>query len=63
MPAPALTLCLPSQGLSRSHGELTGERDTLSQQQGEHVARILELEGDIQAISDKVLMKEVELDR
>ncbi|XP_051016446.1 calcium-binding and coiled-coil domain-containing protein 1 [Acomys russatus] len=51
------------KGLSRSHGELTGERDVLNQQKGEHVARILELEGDIQAISNKVLMKEVELDR
>ncbi|EGV95353.1 Calcium-binding and coiled-coil domain-containing protein 1 [Cricetulus griseus] len=51
------------KGISRSHGELTEERDILSQQQGEHVARILELEDDIQTISDKVLMKEVELDR
>lgn len=51
------------KGLTRSHGELTGERDILSQQQGEHVARILELEDDIQTISDKVLKKEVELDR
>ncbi|XP_036064320.1 calcium-binding and coiled-coil domain-containing protein 1 isoform X2 [Onychomys torridus] len=51
------------KGLSRSHGELTEERDILSQQQGEHVARILELEDDIQTISDKVLRKEVELDR
>uniref|UniRef100_A0A8L2QVZ6 Calcium-binding and coiled-coil domain-containing protein 1 n=1 Tax=Rattus norvegicus TaxID=10116 RepID=A0A8L2QVZ6_RAT len=51
------------KGLSRSHGELSEERDILSQQQGEHVARILELEDDIQTMSDKVLMKEVELDR
>nr|KAF6493962.1 calcium binding and coiled-coil domain 1 [Rousettus aegyptiacus] len=51
------------KGLSRSHGELTEERDILSQQQGDHVARILELEDDIQTISDKVLTKEVELDR
>uniref|UniRef100_A0A8C2R7I5 Calcium-binding and coiled-coil domain-containing protein 1 n=1 Tax=Capra hircus TaxID=9925 RepID=A0A8C2R7I5_CAPHI len=51
------------QGLSRSHGELTEERDILSRQQGDHVARILELEDDIQTISEKVLMKEVELDR
>uniref|UniRef100_A0A8C9JPK6 Calcium-binding and coiled-coil domain-containing protein 1 n=1 Tax=Panthera tigris altaica TaxID=74533 RepID=A0A8C9JPK6_PANTA len=51
------------KGLSRSHGELTEERDILSRQQGDHVARILELEDDIQAISEKVLTKEVELDR
>uniref|UniRef100_A0A8C5KD53 Calcium-binding and coiled-coil domain-containing protein 1 n=1 Tax=Jaculus jaculus TaxID=51337 RepID=A0A8C5KD53_JACJA len=51
------------KGLSRSHGELTEERDILSRQQGDHVARILELEDDIQMISEKVLMKEVELDR
>lgn len=51
------------QGLSRSHGELTEERNVLSRQQGDHVARILELEDDIQIISEKVLTKEVELDR
>ncbi|XP_058164070.1 calcium-binding and coiled-coil domain-containing protein 1 isoform X1 [Dasypus novemcinctus] len=51
------------KGLSRSHGELTEERNILSRQQGDHVARILELEDDIQTISEKVLMKEVELDR
>ncbi|VCW66862.1 unnamed protein product, partial [Gulo gulo] len=51
------------KGLSRSHGELIEERDILSRQQGDHVARILELEDDIQAISEKVLTKEVELDR
>ncbi|XP_027624306.1 calcium-binding and coiled-coil domain-containing protein 1 isoform X3 [Tupaia chinensis] len=51
------------KGISRSHGELTEERDILSRQQGDHVARILELEDDIQTISEKVLTKEVELDR
>ncbi|XP_061060416.1 calcium-binding and coiled-coil domain-containing protein 1 isoform X2 [Eubalaena glacialis] len=51
------------KGLSRSHGELTEEKDILSRQQGDHVARILELEDDIQTISEKVLTKEVELDR
>ncbi|XP_036155155.1 calcium-binding and coiled-coil domain-containing protein 1 isoform X5 [Myotis myotis] len=51
------------QGLSRSHAELTEERDILSRQQGDHVAHILELEDDIQIISEKVLTKEVELDR
>uniref|UniRef100_A0A2K6UUT1 Calcium-binding and coiled-coil domain-containing protein 1 n=1 Tax=Saimiri boliviensis boliviensis TaxID=39432 RepID=A0A2K6UUT1_SAIBB len=51
------------KGISRSHGEITEERDILSRQQGDHVARILELEDDIQTISEKVLMKEVELDR
>lgn len=51
------------KGLSRSHGELTEERNVLSRQQGDHVARILELEDDIQIISEKVLTKEVELDR
>ncbi|XP_012508965.1 PREDICTED: calcium-binding and coiled-coil domain-containing protein 1 isoform X2 [Propithecus coquereli] len=51
------------KGISRAHGELTEERDILSQQQGDHVARILELEDDIQTISEKVLTKEVELDR
>nr|XP_008525786.1 PREDICTED: calcium-binding and coiled-coil domain-containing protein 1 [Equus przewalskii] len=51
------------KGLSRSHGKLTEERDILSRQQGDHVARILELEDDIQTISEKVLTKEVELDR
>uniref|UniRef100_A0A5F9DCU5 Calcium-binding and coiled-coil domain-containing protein 1 n=1 Tax=Oryctolagus cuniculus TaxID=9986 RepID=A0A5F9DCU5_RABIT len=51
------------KGLARSHGEVTEERDVLSRQQGDHVARILELEDDIQTISEKVLTKEVELDR
>ncbi|XP_057558964.1 calcium-binding and coiled-coil domain-containing protein 1 isoform X2 [Hippopotamus amphibius kiboko] len=51
------------KGLSRSHAELTEEKDILSRQQGDHVARILELEDDIQTISEKVLTKEVELDR
>ncbi|XP_069345846.1 calcium-binding and coiled-coil domain-containing protein 1 [Eulemur rufifrons] len=51
------------KGISRAHGELTEERDILSRQQGDHVARILELEDDIQTISEKVLTKEVELDR
>ncbi|KAL4840444.1 hypothetical protein H8958_022569 [Nasalis larvatus] len=51
------------KGISRSHGEITEERDILSRQQGDHVARILELEDDIQTISEKVLTKEVELDR
>ncbi|XP_005397250.1 PREDICTED: calcium-binding and coiled-coil domain-containing protein 1 isoform X1 [Chinchilla lanigera] len=51
------------KGLSRAHGELAEERDILSRQQGDHVARILELEDDIQTISEKVLTKEVELDR
>ncbi|XP_004406260.1 PREDICTED: calcium-binding and coiled-coil domain-containing protein 1 isoform X4 [Odobenus rosmarus divergens] len=51
------------KGLSQSHGELIEERDILSQQQGDHAARILELEDDIQTISEKVLTKEVELDR
>ncbi|KAF6117735.1 calcium binding and coiled-coil domain 1 [Phyllostomus discolor] len=51
------------KGLSRSHGELTEERDILNRQQGDHVAHILELEDDIQTISEKVLTKEVELDR
>ncbi|XP_072510986.1 calcium-binding and coiled-coil domain-containing protein 1 isoform X2 [Notamacropus eugenii] len=51
------------KGLSRAHGELKEERDVLSRQQGDHVARILELEDDIHTISEKVLEKEVELDR
>ncbi|XP_076967015.1 calcium-binding and coiled-coil domain-containing protein 1 [Tamandua tetradactyla] len=51
------------KGLSQSHGKLTEERNILSRQQGDHVARILELEEDIQTISEKVLIKEVELDR
>ncbi|XP_021106235.1 calcium-binding and coiled-coil domain-containing protein 1 isoform X2 [Heterocephalus glaber] len=51
------------KGLSRAHGELSEERDILSRQQGDHVARILELEHDIQTISEKVLTKEVDLDR
>uniref|UniRef100_A0A7N4V1K6 Calcium binding and coiled-coil domain 1 n=1 Tax=Sarcophilus harrisii TaxID=9305 RepID=A0A7N4V1K6_SARHA len=51
------------KGLARAHGELKEERDVLSKQQGDHVARILELEDDIHAISEKVLEKEVELDR
>uniref|UniRef100_A0A2K6KB15 Calcium-binding and coiled-coil domain-containing protein 1 n=1 Tax=Rhinopithecus bieti TaxID=61621 RepID=A0A2K6KB15_RHIBE len=51
------------KGISRSHGEITEERDILSRQQGDHVARILDLEDDIQTISEKVLTKEVELDR
>uniref|UniRef100_A0A8C4LQ09 Calcium-binding and coiled-coil domain-containing protein 1 n=1 Tax=Equus asinus TaxID=9793 RepID=A0A8C4LQ09_EQUAS len=50
------------KGLSRSHGELTEERDILSRQQGDHVARILELEDDIQTISEKVLDWKEEVD-
>ncbi|XP_025068047.1 calcium-binding and coiled-coil domain-containing protein 1 [Alligator sinensis] len=42
---------------------VTEERDALSQQQAGHLARIRTLEEDVQAISAKVLQKEVELDR
>ncbi|XP_038608973.1 calcium-binding and coiled-coil domain-containing protein 1 isoform X4 [Tachyglossus aculeatus] len=51
------------QALSRAHSELVEERAVLIQRQGEQAARIMELEGDIQAVSEKVLAKEVELDR
>ncbi|XP_059573926.1 calcium-binding and coiled-coil domain-containing protein 1 isoform X4 [Alligator mississippiensis] len=49
--------------LSGSHAAVTEERDALSQQQAGHLARIRTLEEDVQAISAKVLQKEVELDR
>lgn len=39
------------------------ERDALSRQQAGQLARIQELEEDVQALSEKVLQKEVELDR
>lgn len=52
-----------SQDLSGSHAAVTEERDALSQQQAGHLARIRTLEEDVQAISAKVLQKEVELDR
>uniref|UniRef100_A0A6I8PAW7 Calcium-binding and coiled-coil domain-containing protein 1 n=1 Tax=Ornithorhynchus anatinus TaxID=9258 RepID=A0A6I8PAW7_ORNAN len=51
------------QALSRAHSELVEERAVLSKRQGEQAGRIMELEGDIQAINEKVLAKEVELDR
>ncbi|XP_034956184.2 calcium-binding and coiled-coil domain-containing protein 1 isoform X1 [Zootoca vivipara] len=49
--------------LSNSFAEVSEQRDTLSLQEAEHVARIRELEGDIQAMGEKMLQRETELDR
>ncbi|XP_026516503.1 calcium-binding and coiled-coil domain-containing protein 1 isoform X1 [Terrapene carolina triunguis] len=49
--------------LSSSHAAVMEERDALSRQQAGQLARIQELEEDVQALSEKVLQKEVELDR
>ncbi|XP_034648272.1 calcium-binding and coiled-coil domain-containing protein 1 isoform X3 [Trachemys scripta elegans] len=49
--------------LSSSHAAVMDERDALSRQQAGQLARIQELEEDVQALSEKVLQKEVELDR
>uniref|UniRef100_A0A452GNU3 Calcium binding and coiled-coil domain-containing protein n=1 Tax=Gopherus agassizii TaxID=38772 RepID=A0A452GNU3_9SAUR len=49
--------------LSSSHAAMMEERDALSRQQAGQLARIQELEEDVQALSEKVLQKEVELDR
>ncbi|XP_048687597.1 calcium-binding and coiled-coil domain-containing protein 1 isoform X4 [Caretta caretta] len=51
------------QDLSSSHAAVMEERDALSRQQAGQLARIQELEEDVQALSEKVLQKEVELDR
>ncbi|XP_078544152.1 calcium-binding and coiled-coil domain-containing protein 1 isoform X2 [Lissotriton helveticus] len=51
------------QDLSESEAAVTEERDALGRQQGDHVARILELEEGIQFVSEKVVGKEEELER
>ncbi|XP_029451053.1 calcium-binding and coiled-coil domain-containing protein 1 [Rhinatrema bivittatum] len=49
--------------LSASETVVREERDALSRHQADHMARILELEEDMQVISKKVLEKEEELGR
>ncbi|XP_077185160.1 calcium-binding and coiled-coil domain-containing protein 1 isoform X1 [Paroedura picta] len=49
--------------LSNSYEEASKQKETLSLQETEHLARIRELEGDIQAMGEKVLQRETELDR
>ncbi|XP_026533061.1 calcium-binding and coiled-coil domain-containing protein 1 isoform X1 [Notechis scutatus] len=49
--------------LSNSYTDISKQRDTLSLQDTEQVARIQELEGDIQAMGEKMLQRETELDR
>uniref|UniRef100_G1K9D0 Calcium binding and coiled-coil domain 1 n=1 Tax=Anolis carolinensis TaxID=28377 RepID=G1K9D0_ANOCA len=49
--------------LSDSSAEVSKQKDTLSLQEAEHLARIRELEGDIQAMGEKMLLRETELDR
>nr|XP_020640250.1 calcium-binding and coiled-coil domain-containing protein 1 [Pogona vitticeps]XP_020640251.1 calcium-binding and coiled-coil domain-containing protein 1 [Pogona vitticeps]XP_020640252.1 calcium-binding and coiled-coil domain-containing protein 1 [Pogona vitticeps]XP_020640253.1 calcium-binding and coiled-coil domain-containing protein 1 [Pogona vitticeps] len=49
--------------LSDTYKEVSKQRDTLSLQETEHLARIQELEGDIQAMGEKMLQRETELDR
>lgn len=49
--------------LSDSYAEVSKQRETLSLQDTEHLARIRELEGDIQAMGEKMLQRETELDR
>lgn len=52
-----------NQELSDSYEEVSKQRDTLSLQEADHLARIRELEGDIQAMGEKMLQRETELDR
>ncbi|XP_054859776.1 calcium-binding and coiled-coil domain-containing protein 1 [Eublepharis macularius] len=49
--------------LSNSYEEVSKQKETLSLQETEHLARVRELEGDIQAMGEKVLQRETELDR
>ncbi|KAH0629061.1 hypothetical protein JD844_010838, partial [Phrynosoma platyrhinos] len=49
--------------LSDSYAEVSKEKETLSLQEADHLARIRELEGDIQAMGEKMLQRETELDR
>ncbi|XP_053155319.1 calcium-binding and coiled-coil domain-containing protein 1 [Hemicordylus capensis] len=49
--------------LSDSYEEVSKQRETLSLQETEHLARIRELEGDIQAMGEKMLQRETDLDR
>ncbi|XP_039213509.1 calcium-binding and coiled-coil domain-containing protein 1 isoform X2 [Crotalus tigris] len=49
--------------LSNSYTEISKQRETLNVQETEHLARIQELEGDIQAMGEKMLQRETELDR
>ncbi|KAL8163971.1 UNVERIFIED_CONTAM: hypothetical protein K2H54_042185 [Gekko kuhli] len=49
--------------LSDSYEEVSKQKETLSLQETEHLARIRELEGDIQAMGEKMLQRETELDR
>ncbi|KAM3845344.1 calcium-binding and coiled-coil domain-containing protein 1 isoform 2-T3 [Vipera latastei] len=49
--------------LSNSYTEISKQRETLNIQETEHLARIQELEGDIQAMGEKMLQRETELDR
>ncbi|KAM9115483.1 calcium-binding and coiled-coil domain-containing protein 1 isoform 4-T5 [Pangshura tecta] len=49
--------------LSSSHAAVMEERDALSRQQAGQLAHIQELEEAVQTLSEKVLQKEVELDR
>ncbi|XP_030054201.1 calcium-binding and coiled-coil domain-containing protein 1 isoform X1 [Microcaecilia unicolor] len=51
------------EDISASETAVREERDALSHQQADHVARILELEEDVQVFSEKVLEKEEELSR
>nr|XP_033795541.1 calcium-binding and coiled-coil domain-containing protein 1 isoform X3 [Geotrypetes seraphini] len=51
------------EDISASETAVRDERDALSHQQADHVARILELEEDVQVISEKVLEKEEMLSR
>ncbi|KAL7989832.1 hypothetical protein Chor_012498 [Crotalus horridus] len=52
-----------NQELSNSYTEISKQRETLNVQETEHLARIQELEGDIQAMGEKMLQRETELDR
>ncbi|XP_042310638.1 calcium-binding and coiled-coil domain-containing protein 1 isoform X2 [Sceloporus undulatus] len=49
--------------LSDSYAEVSKEKETLSLQEADHLSRIRELEGDIQAMGEKMLQRETELDR
>ncbi|XP_048345691.1 calcium-binding and coiled-coil domain-containing protein 1 isoform X1 [Sphaerodactylus townsendi] len=49
--------------LSNSYEEVSKQKESLSLQETEHLARIRELEGDIQTMAEKMLQRETELDR
>ncbi|XP_062975750.1 calcium-binding and coiled-coil domain-containing protein 1 isoform X2 [Elgaria multicarinata webbii] len=56
-------LAVQYKELSGCLAEVSKQKETLSLQEAVHLARIQELEGDIQAMGEKMLERETELDR